>query len=328
MPPKIVVLDGFALNPGDLSWNGLRQLGDVEIHDRTGEGAVLSRSKDADVLLTNKTPLRADTLAALPRLRFIAVLATGYDIIDANAAAERGIPVSNVPAYGTNSVAQFAIALLLELCHNMGRHGDDVRSGGWSRRAEWSYHLSPLTELANKTMGLIGYGRIGRQTGVLARAFGMNVIAAAPSFRGEEEVEAVSTEDLLQRSDVVSLHCPLTPETRGLINAERLRRMKPSAMVINTSRGPLIDEVALAAALHDGSVAGAAVDVLPEEPPRQPSPLLSAPNCIVTPHIAWATKEARARLMGTAVDNVRAYLAGHPVNVVNGVAPPTRMNVR
>lgn len=311
------MLDGYTLNPGDISWDGLQEMGDVVIHDRTAPDEIVSRAAGAQVLLTNKTPLRAETLAQLPDLRFICVLATGYDVVDVKAATERGIPVSNIPTYGTNSVAQFAFALLLELCHHVQEHAEHASSGGWIEKGEWSYHFRPLIELAGKTMGLIGYGRIGRQTGVIARAFGMRVIAADPALREEEGVEAVSIDEVLSHADVVSLHCPLTPETRGLMNEERLSRMKPSAFLINTSRGPLVDEHALAAALESGRLAGAAVDVLPVEPPVKASPLMQAKNCLVTPHIAWATKEARARLMQTAVDNVKAFLDGTPANVVN-----------
>ena len=319
MPSKIVVLDGYTLQPGDLSWDGLRALGEVEVHDRTPPDQILPRAQGAAILLTNKTPLRAETLAQLPDLKFIAVLATGYDIVDIKAARARGIPVSNIPTYGTNSVAQFAFALILELCHRVQRHADDVSAGGWTKQNEWSYHLTPLVELAGKTLGLIGYGRIGKQTGVIARAFGMNVIAADPMLKDEEGVESALLEDVLRRADVVSLHCPLTPETRGLMNSERLAQMKRTAFLINTARGPLVDEQALADALNTGVIAGAGIDVIPVEPPQLPSPLFSAQNCIVTPHIAWATKEARARLMDIAVENVRAFIAGKPVNVVNGI---------
>jgi glycerate dehydrogenase len=317
MPAKIVVLDGYTLNPGDLTWDGLRSLGKLELHDRTAPGDIAARSEGAQVLLTNKTPLRSETLETLPDLRFIGVLATGYDVVDVKAAARRGIPVSNVPTYGTHSVAQFAFALLLELCHRVQRHSDDATSGGWQRQADWSYHLSPLVELQGKTMGLIGIGRIGRQTGVIARAFGMNVIAADPMVKDEPGIESVALDELLRRADVISLHCPLTPETQGIINADRLAMMKPSAFLLNTARGPLVEEQALAGALNSGGIAGAGIDVLPVEPPRSESPLFKAKNCIVTPHIAWATKEARARLMDIAVGNVRAFLSGKPVNVVN-----------
>jgi glycerate dehydrogenase len=317
MPAKIVVLDGYTLNPGDLTWDDLRSLGEVVVHERTATADIIARAAGAQVLLTNKTPLRAATLAKLPELRFIGVLATGYDVVDIAAAAERGIQVSNVPTYGTHSVAQFAFALLLELCHSVQRHSDDATSGGWQGRADWSYHLSPQLELQGKTMGLIGVGRIGRQTGVIARAFGMNVIAADPVLQNEPGVESVSLDELLRRADVISLHCPLTPETQGIINADRLAIMKTTAFLINTARGPLVDEQALADALNRGDIAGAAIDVLPVEPPAKGSPLFQAKNCIVTPHIAWATREARARLMDTTVRNVRAFLAGEPVNVVN-----------
>jgi glycerate dehydrogenase len=319
MLPKIVVLDGQALNPGDLSWDSLKACGELAVYETTSPDELPGRARGAAVLLTNKTPLRAATLEQLPDLRYIGVLATGYDVVDFKAAAERRIPVSNIPTYGTASVAQFAFALILELCHRVQRHADDVRDGGWIRRGEWSYHLSPLVELAGKTLGLIGYGRIGRQTAGVGQALGMNVIAADPTLSGEENVESVGIEDLLRRADVVSLHCPLTPDTRGLMNAERLALMKPSAFLVNTSRGPLVDERALADALHAGRIAGAALDVIPVEPPAEMSPLMTAPNCLVTPHIAWATKEARARLMQTAVDNVAAFLSGKPANVVNGL---------
>ncbi len=316
MHRKIVILDAQALNPGDLSWGDLQVLGDLSIYETTAAGEVIERARGASVVLTTKTSLSADVIAQLPDLRFIGVLATGYDIVDVKAAAEHGIPVSNIPTYGTDSVAQYTFALLLELCHRVQRHSDDVRDGGWSRSGVWSYHLSPLVELAGKTLGLIGYGRIGRQTGVLARAFGMRVMAADPMFHGEEGLTPATVEQILREADVVSLHCPLTPDTRCLINAERLAMMKRSAFLLNTSRGLLVDDQALADALAAGQIAGAALDVLPVEPPVSASPLLSAPNCLVTPHIAWATKEARARLLRTAADNVRAFFAGKPINVV------------
>lgn len=315
---RLVVLAGYALNPGDLSWSALQTLGEVEIYDRTAAQEVVSRAEKATAVFTNKVPIRAETLESLPGLRYIGVLATGYDVVDAKAARDRGIDVTNVPTYGTNSVAQFAFALLLELCHHVQRHSDDVCSGGWSRSPDWSYHLTPLVELSGKTMGLIGLGRIGRQTATLAVAFGMKVIAHDPaSSISPDGIPLVSLEELLQASDVVSLHCPLTPETRGMINAKRLGLMKPSAFLLNTARGPLVDEKDLAGALNSDKLGGAGIDVLPQEPPLQASPLIGAKNCIVTPHIAWATKEARERLLGTAVENFRAWLAKSPVNVVN-----------
>ena len=321
MHRKIVILDSQALNPGDLTWDDLGALGELSIYETTMPAELVERARGTSVLLTNKTPLRADAIAQLPDLRFIGVMATGYDVVDIKAAAERGIPVSNIPTYGTNSVAQYAFAMLLELCHRVQKHSDDVHEGGWTRRGAWSYHLSPLVELTGKTFGLIGYGRIGRQTGVLARAFGMWVMAADPMFHGEEGVAPATVEQILREADVVSLHCPLTPETRGLINTQRLGMMKPSAFLLNTSRGPLVDEQALADALAAGRIAGAALDVIPVEPPVAASPLFTAPNCLVTPHIAWATKEARGRLLATAAENVRAFFAGNPVNVVNSRRP-------
>ena len=320
MAQRIVVLDGYALNPGDLSWDELRKLGELEVHDRTSAGEIVTRCQGATALLTNKTPLRADTLNQLPALRYIGVLATGYDVVDTAAAREKGIAVTNIPTYGTDSVAQFAFALLLELCHRVQRHADHAARDGWAKSPDWSYHLSPLVELAGKTLGVVGFGRIGQQTAAIGRAFGMNVIAHDPIVRQSPDgAELVELEDLLRRADVVSLHCPLTADNRGLMNSERLRLMKPSAFLINTARGPLIVEQDLADALNAGSLSGAALDVLPVEPPLNGSPLMQAKNCIVTPHIAWATKEARARLMGSAVENLRAFIAGKPQNVVNKV---------
>ena len=309
---RIAVLDGYALNPGDLTWDELRTLGHTEVHDRTPEAEVPARARGAQVILVNKTPVRATALAQLPELRYIGVLATGYDVVDAKAARERGIVVTNVPTYGTHSVAQFTFALLLELCHRVQRHADDVRSGGWSRNPDWSYHVAPLMELAGKTMGIIGYGRIGRQVGAIAEAFGMTVLAHDPLRPDSAPLERV-----LRESDVISLHCPLTPDNRGLINAERVAMMKRTALLINTARGPLVVEEDLAAALNDGRLAAAALDVVSKEPIAPDNPLIAARNCLLTPHIAWATREARARLMGVAVENVRAFLRGAPVNVVN-----------
>ncbi|NEN82989.1 D-2-hydroxyacid dehydrogenase [Paenibacillus elgii] len=316
---QIVVLDGYTLNPGDLSWEGLERLGSVALYDRTPVEEIVDRARDAGIVLTNKTPLSADTIARLPNLRYIGVLATGYNIIDTEAAAARGIVVTNVPAYGTHGVAQFVFALLLELCQHVGRHAEAVKSGEWSASPDFSFTKTPLVELAGKTMGLIGLGRIGRQTAHIAEAFGMRVIAVG-SGRTQptpvEGVEWVTLPELLQQADVISLHCPLTPATHGLINQDRIALMKPSAMLINTARGPLVVESDLAAALREGRLAGAGLDVLSAEPPHPDNPLLAAPNCLVTPHIAWATKEARARLMNTACANVRAFLEGKPVHTV------------
>jgi glycerate dehydrogenase len=317
MADKIVVLDGFALNPGDLSWDGLRALGEVVVHERTAAADVVARAQEAAALLTNKTPLRSETLRHLPRLRYVGVLATGYDIVDTQAARDAGVTVTNIPTYGTASVAQFAFGLILEFCHRVQRHADDVASGGWSRNPDWSYHLSPLIELEGKTLGLIGYGRIGRQTAAIARAFGMQVIASDPLLGAEEAIESVELDELLRRADFISLHCPLTPGTRGIINRDRLQKMKPAAVLINTARGPLVVEEDLADALNSGRIGGAALDVLNTEPPAPENPLLRAKNCIVTPHIAWATKEARQRLMDLAVENLRAFQQGRPQCVVN-----------
>jgi glycerate dehydrogenase len=317
---KASVLDGHALNPGDLSWAPLERLVQLQVFPRTAGDEILERSRGAAILLTNKTPLREDVLRQLPDLRYIGVLATGYDVVDSAAAARLGIAVTNVPTYGTDSVAQFTFALLLELCHRVQKHSDSATAGEWGRSADWSYHLSPLSELAGRTMGIVGLGRIGRRTARLADAFGMKVIAS-DVFHGEPlpypGFEWVELDALFERADVVSLHCPLTPQNRGLVNAARLAKMKPGAILLNTSRGPLVVEQDLADALASGRLAGAALDVLPVEPPRAGSPLLSAPNCIVTPHIAWATKEARGRLLDQAVANIQAFLAGNPINVVN-----------
>jgi glycerate dehydrogenase len=315
MSERIVVLDGFALNPGDLSWADLEAIGEVQVYDRTPESQIEPRAGNATAVLTNKTPLRSATLERLPQLRYIGVLATGYDIVDVKAAASRNITVTNIPTYGTASVAQFTFALLLELCHHVQRHADDVRSGGWSRNPDWSYHLAPLVELAGKTMGLIGYGRIGQNVGQIARAFGMQVIAHDVAMSGMDEL--VGLDDLLRTADAVSLHCPLTENNRGLIRTETLSLMKPSALLINTARGPLVVAEDLADALNGDRLAGAALDVLQAEPPQPNNPLLHAKNCLVTPHIAWATKEARARLMGIAVENLRLFLEGRPRNLVS-----------
>jgi glycerate dehydrogenase len=316
---KIVVLDGYALNPGDLSWGELHQLGALEIYDRTTEQDVVSRAAGARAVLTNKTPLSAATLARLPELRYIGVLATGYNIVDTAAAHQAGIVVTNIPTYGTASVAQFAFALLLELCHHVALHGEAVRQGEWSRSPDWSFWKSPLIELAGKTMGIVGFGRIGRQAGAIAAAMGMRVVAHDAIETNPPEYDGfrwMPVEDLLAEADVVSLHCPLSADNRGMINRERLARMKKSAFLLNTSRGPLVVDQDLADALNNGTIAGAGLDVLSIEPPDGSNPLMSARNCIVTPHIAWATQEARKRLLDSAVANVRAFVDGRPQNTV------------
>lgn len=314
---KLVVLDGYTLNPGDLSWDALKQLADVEIHDRLPADQVVTRAGDAELVLTNKVPLSADTIRQLPKLKYIGVLATGYNIVDVAAAKQRGIVVTNVPAYSTASVAQLTFALLLELTHHVGLHAQTVRDGKWTRSADFCYWERPLLELSGLTMGLIGLGAVGKAVAHIAKAFGMHVIGYSRSGPGDSGVVGVALEDVLRRSDVLSLHCPLTPQTQNLINADRLALIKPSALLINTGRGALIDEAALAAALHAGKLGGAGLDVLSTEPPQPDNPLLTAPRCYITPHIAWASLAARSRLMKTAVENVRAFLSGKPFNVVS-----------
>ena len=316
---KIVVLDGYALNPGDLSWDGFKQLGELVVYDRTTQEEILSRSMEADVLLTNKTPIRANVINALSRLKFVGVLATGYNIVDVETASRKGIIVSNIPEYGTYSVAQLTFALLLELCHHAQRHSDTVREGKWAASKDWCYWDFPLVELAGKTMGIIGFGNIGQKVGDMATAFGMNVVGSARRKRDQshrKNFQWMEIPDLLEQSDVVSIHCPLTPETQGLINGKTIATMKKSAFLLNTSRGPIIVDSDLANALNDEVIAGAGIDVLSVEPPQKDNPLFKAKNCIITPHIAWATKEARTRLMGMAVQNLERFLAGNPINVI------------
>lgn len=315
---NIVVLDGFTLNPGDLSWGELQSVGPCTKYDRTLPAELECRIRDADILLTNKTELTADHIRNLRRLKYIGVLATGTNVVDIVAARARGITVTNVPSYGTKSVAQMTIALLLELAHHAGHHAQTVREGRWTRSRDWCYWDFPLIELEGLTLGIVGFGRIGRAVGELGAAFGMKVFAAgttagaAPPF-----VQFVELDTLFRESDVVSLHCPLTPQTARLVNARRLSLMKSTAFLINTSRGPVVEESALADALNSGRIAGAAVDVLSAEPPPVDNPLLAARNCIITPHLAWATRAARSRLMKIAVENVRSFLQGKPQNVVN-----------
>jgi glycerate dehydrogenase len=316
---RIVVVDGYTLNPGDLAWDDLRALGECEIYERSSDGELLSRSATAEIVLTNKMEIRKRHIEQLAKLRYIGVTATGYNIVDVAAARERGVVVTNVPAYGTASVAQMTFALLLELCHRVGHHAQTVRDGRWAKSPDFCYWDFPLVELDGLTMGIIGLGRIGRAVAQLAQAFGMKVIATGRSKPAElpREIEWTDLETLLRASDVVSFHCPLTPETKHMINAGRLKLMKPTAFLLNTSRGPLIDEAALAMALHAGQIAGAGLDVLSIEPPPANHPLYTAPNCFITPHISWATRAARSRLMRVAVDNVRAFITGKAQNVVS-----------
>lgn len=317
---KIVVLDGYTLNPGDISWEGMEALGEVTVYDRTKEDEIVERIGDADVVYTNKTPITKETLDACPNVKFIGVLATGYNIVDIDAAKEKGIPVSNIPTYGTAAVSQFAIALLLELCHHIGEHSQAVKAGDWSSNPDWCFWNYPLVELAGKTMGIIGFGRIGQDTGKIAQALGMKVLAYDAFQKPELESETCKYADLdtlFAESDVISLHCPLFPSTQGIINKENIAKMKDGVMIINDSRGPLIVEEDLRDALNSGKVAGAAVDVVSTEPIQMDNPLLDAKNCIITPHIAWAPKESRQRLMNIAVDNLKCYAEGKPQNVVN-----------
>ncbi len=313
---KIVVLDGYTLNPGDLSWDELKGLGECTVYDRTAPDKLLERAKGARVLLTNKVILDREAMEQLPDLSYVGVLATGYNVVDAEAAVDRGVVVTNVPAYSTDSVAQLVFALLLEHASGVGRHNEAVHAGKWSRSPDFSFSVIPTTELAGLTMGIVGYGAIGRAVARIAGAFGMKVIVHTRSARQNDGIEFVDLNTIFTESDVVSLHCPLTPETENLVNGERLKSMKTAGILINTSRGPLVDETALADALNKGRIAGAAVDVLSVEPPLEENPLLSARNCIITPHIAWATLAARKRLMETVVGNVRAWMEGRPVNVV------------
>jgi len=314
---KIVVLDGFTLNPGDLSWNDLQSLGSCEIYDRTPPPEVIRRSADAEILLTNKTKLTRELIQSLPKLRYIGILATGTNVVDLKAARERNITVTNVPGYGTQSVAQTTIALLLELCHRVGHHSQTVREGRWTRNIDWCYWDFPLIELGSLTMGIVGLGHIGRAVAELARAFGMRVLVYTPTPKSADFVNFIDLETLFRNSDVISLHCPLTPETQNLVNAQRLSWMKPSAFLLNTSRGGLIDERALADALNSEQIAGAGLDVLSTEPPPPNNPLLRAKNCLITPHLAWATRASRSRLMTMAVENIRVFLNGKSQNVVN-----------
>lgn len=314
----ITVLDGYTLNPGDLSWEQLKKLGDVTVYDRTPTHLILERSADSEIILTNKTPLKAETLSFLPKLKYIGVLATGYNIVDTQAAKKRGIIVTNVPSYGTNSVAQMTFALLLALCNRAEKHSAAVFNGEWSKCLDFCFWNNSLVELSGKTMGIIGFGRIGRQVASISYAFGMNVLGYSPNTAEyvHEKFKWSQLDELFEKSDVVSLHCPLFPETRGIINKYAISKMKQSAFIINTSRGPLINETDLAYALNNNLISGAAVDVLSTEPPRSDNPLLKAKNCIITPHIAWATNEARARLMDIAVSNVESFINGNTQNEV------------
>ena len=318
---KIVILDGYTENPGDLSWGELEALGDLTVYDRTphDEEEILKRIGDADAIYTNKTPISRATVETAPNLKFIGVLATGYNVVDVAAAKEKGVAVTNIPTYGTAAVGQFAIALLLEICHHVGHHSKAVHEGRWENNQDWCFWDYPLIERAGKTLGIIGFGRIGQTTGRIAKAMGMKVIAydSVESDSGRAIGEYVTLDELLASSDVIALHCPLFPETQGIINKDSIAKMKDGVIILNNSRGPLIVEQDLADALNSGKVYAAGLDVVSTEPIKGDNPLLTAKNCFITPHISWAPKESRQRLMDIAVDNLRQFIAGTPVNVVN-----------
>lgn len=318
---KIVILDGYTENPGDLSWEGFEAMGDLTVYDRTTDHSqIAARIGDAEIILTNKTPVSREVIDACPRLKYIGLLATRYNVVDVKAAKEAGIIVTNIPTYGTDAVSQYAIALLLELCHHIGEHSDCVKRGDWTKNQDWCFWNHPLIELAGKTMGIIGFGRIGQGTARIAQALGMKVLAY-DTYQNPQLVSEtctyVSLDQVFASSDVIALHCPLFPETEGIINKDTIGKMKDGVMIINNSRGPLIVESDLRDALNSGKVAGAAVDVVSAEPISMDNPLLDAVNCIITPHIAWAPKESRQRLMDLAVENLHAFLSGAPQNVVN-----------
>lgn len=316
---KIVVLDGYTENPGDLTWEGFEALGDVKVYDRTPEDQIAERIGDAEIVIMNKAPITQETLTKCPNIRYIGVLATGFNVVDIESCKKAGIIVSNIPTYGTDAVGQFAIALLLEICHHVAHHSQAVHEGKWSSNPDWCFWDYPLIELAGKTMGIIGFGRIGRATGRIAKALGMNVAAydAYPTEEGKAIAEYVDFDTLLSTSDVIALHCPLTPENQNLICRETIGKMKDGVIILNNSRGPLINEGDLAVALNSGKVYAAGLDVVVKEPISDENPLLKAKNCFITPHISWAPKESRQRLMDIAVDNLKAFLNGEPQNVVN-----------
>ncbi len=319
---KIVILDGYTENPGDLSWDALAAFGELTVYDRTPyeDEEIARRIGDAEIVFTNKCPIRRSVIDACPKLKYISVLATGYNIVDVAYAAEKGIPVSNVPTYGTAAVGQFAIALLLELCHHVAHHSEAVHQGRWETNPDWCFWDYPLIELDGKTMGIIGFGKIGQTTGRIAKALGMRILATGSreNETGRAIAEYVDLDTLLRESDVIALHCPLFPSTQGIINKESIAKMKDGVILINNSRGQLVVEQDLADALNAGKIAAAGLDVVSTEPIRGDNPLLQAKNCLITPHISWAPKEARVRIMEISAKNLEAFLNGAPVNVVNG----------
>lgn len=319
---NITVLDSYALNPGDLSWDWLEKLGDCKIFDRTPKDKILERCENADIILTNKTPLTRETLLKLKKAKFIALLSTGYNVVDIDCARELSIPVSNIPSYSTNAVAQLTFSLILEITNAVGLHSESVRAGDWSRCPDFCYWKTPLSELAGKTLGIVGFGKIGQAVADIAEAFKMNVVAVSGHETDQSHRKSfrwVDTDTLAKTSDIITFHCPLTEKTTGLVNEEFIKKCKDGAIIINTSRGPVIDDNALADALNSGKIRGAGLDVLSTEPPEESNPLLKARNCFITPHIAWAGFETRERLMNILEENVKAYIDGRPQNVVNGI---------
>lgn len=316
---KIVMLDAYTTNPGDLSWDDFKALGDLTIYDRTPSDKIIERAKEADILITNKTPVTKEIIDSLPNLKFIALMSTGYNIVDYIYLKEKGIPVSNIPSYSTDAVAQLVMSFILELAMNVGLHSESVKNGEWSACADFCYWKSPLTELAGKTLGIFGLGKIGKAVAERAKAFGMNVVAYTPRIHGNEPdfIKLVSPDEMLKISDIISMHCPLTPETEGVVNKDFISKMKAGAYFINTSRGTVVDEYALADALNSGKLGGAGLDVLSTEPPKKDNPLLTAKNCFITPHIAWASFETRKRLVSILFNNIQAFIDGKPQNVIN-----------
>ena len=319
---KIVILDGYTENPGDLSWSGFEELGELKVYERTdinNDDEIINRIDNAEIVYTNKTPINKHVLKSCKSIKFIGVLATGYNVIDIETAKNMGIIVSNIPTYGTSAVAQFTLALLLEICHHVGHHNDAVKSGRWTQNKDWCFWDYPLIELYGKTAGIIGFGRIGEATGKVLKSLGMNIITASEDFREEQKeiAELVSLDELLSRSDVISLHCPLLPTTKGIINKTNINKMKDGVIILNASRGPLIVDEDLAEGLNSGKIYAAGLDVVSVEPIKMDNPLLKAKNCFITPHIAWASKESRSRLMDIAVENLKAFIDGKPQNIVN-----------
>ena len=317
---KIVILDGYTENPGDLSWEWLKEYGELEVFDRTPKDKIVERIKDADIIINNKTPLTRDVLEKAEKLKFIALLSTGFNVVDCEYARSRNVPVCNIPTYSTNAVAQLVFAYISERYNAVAIHSQDVRNGGWSACPDFCYQKAPLIEMYNKTIGIIGFGKIGQTVADIAEAYSMNILAVSGHETDQshrKNFRWATLDELLRESDIITLHCPLTEATTGLVNEEFISKCKPSVMIINTSRGPVVDENALAAALNSGRIAAAAVDVLSTEPPAKDNPLLSAKNCVITPHIAWAGFETRQRLMGVLKENFAAFFNGSPINVVN-----------